>query len=919
MFNLKELLPRWLFVLLFVLNVVPVASLSVKDFTVHHLGKEEGALTQRVYTICQMDDGAIWWSAKCGVERYNGVAIKFYPMTLDSSAVAGQKVMLRKCGDRLFAHDNRGYIYLYNKVYDRLEQINDQFPKLYKDIQMYDFQVVGNVGWAVLDEGIYRIDIDDRDKAPTAVAKGLHTQCIIPADGQLYFGAMQGVYSLDKDGKSLRKLSSHNVESGYYDRQKGELWIGTFNEGVIVIDVKRGTEKSVPDIPNNPVRSILSYDNNTVLVGIDGKGVYSIERQTGYRAKLFADANGGIDGVLHGNGIYSMLRDMWGNIIIGSYSGGIDMLRPVGCTTAMFNHLYNNPQSLANDHVNCVFETTGGLLLMGTDNGLSIFDPQTSFWHHTLDGMVVLDIIKDRSSSDLLLATYGKGVYRMAVDGKASCLYSTSEGTLRTDYVFTIYIDRDGTLWMGCLNGPLVEKNSSGVRYYDIQYVEKVMQLPNGLIAVSTTHGIYTIDKRTGKTSRLDYQTRESEYTNMYVVDMFVDGRGRLWIATNGGGVYIYDLSGKGCQNINISHGLPSNCVTSIYADKQRRVWVATDQGLTFIDDKLHISNVNYCNGIEREYCDRAVVQLHNGQLLYGSTTGAIVINPKIIRSIDYKVKFNLVRIRPDSKSVLTDEEAMLLDKMLNERNIVLDYGSRTFELYYEGINIRNQYDVVYTYRVGSSNWSQPSDQQMIRFSNMEPGRHKVVLRCVSKSCGTVLDEITLTIVINEPWWNSWWMWIVYTLLVIAAFIALLQVYRLHNRYMRLSVQLAQTNNNGSIVSEHQSFADVNPEAETEQESAFVNLATTIIIDNITDADFTIDVLCKKMAMSRTLFYVKLKSLTGKSPQDFIRVIRLERAAALLRSGKSVGDAAALAGFDNPKYFSTVFKKYFGVSPSRFK
>ena len=71
--------------------------------------------------------------------------------------------------------------------------------------------------------------------------------------------------------------------------------------------------------------------------------------------------------------------------------------------------------------------------------------------------------------------------------------------------------------------------------------------------------------------------------------------------------------------------------------------------------------------------------------------------------------------------------------------------------------------------------------------------------------------------------------------------------------------------------------------------------------------------------MSRTLFYVKLKTYTGKSPQDFIRIIRLERSAVLLRNHRSVAEAAALTGFDNPKYFSTVFKKYFGVSPSKYQ
>ena len=102
------------------------------------------------------------------------------------------------------------------------------------------------------------------------------------------------------------------------------------------------------------------------------------------------------------------------------------------------------------------------------------------------------------------------------------------------------------------------------------------------------------------------------------------------------------------------------------------------------------------------------------------------------------------------------------------------------------------------------------------------------------------------------------------------------------------------------------------------ESQAFIEKVTRIVVENLSDTDFNIDRLCREMAMSRTLFYVKLKSYTGKSPQDFIRIIRLERASAMLRSGRNVTDVAALTGFDNPKYFSTVFKKYFGVSPSKY-
>ena len=86
-------------------------------------------------------------------------------------------------------------------------------------------------------------------------------------------------------------------------------------------------------------------------------------------------------------------------------------------------------------------------------------------------------------------------------------------------------------------------------------------------------------------------------------------------------------------------------------------------------------------------------------------------------------------------------------------------------------------------------------------------------------------------------------------------------------------------------------------------------------MDNL---EFDIDRLCRDMAMCRTLFHERLKALTGHTPQDFIRMIRLEQAATLLLQGVPVTDVSIRTGFVNSKYFSTLFKKYFGVQPSRY-
>ena len=76
--------------------------------------------------------------------------------------------------------------------------------------------------------------------------------------------------------------------------------------------------------------------------------------------------------------------------------------------------------------------------------------------------------------------------------------------------------------------------------------------------------------------------------------------------------------------------------------------------------------------------------------------------------------------------------------------------------------------------------------------------------------------------------------------------------------------------------------------------------------------DFTVDVLCSLLNMSRTSFYSKLKALTGQAPADFVRNIRLKEWKY------SVTEVAERTGFCDGKYFREVFKKYFNVSPSQY-
>ncbi len=88
---------------------------------------------------------------------------------------------------------------------------------------------------------------------------------------------------------------------------------------------------------------------------------------------------------------------------------------------------------------------------------------------------------------------------------------------------------------------------------------------------------------------------------------------------------------------------------------------------------------------------------------------------------------------------------------------------------------------------------------------------------------------------------------------------------------------------------------------------------------NLSDSDFSVEMLTKEVGISRAQLHRKMKEMTGLSTSEFIRNIRLEQAARLLREQKiNVTQVAYTVGFSNLAHFSTIFRKHFGVSPSEY-
>jgi AraC-like DNA-binding protein len=92
-----------------------------------------------------------------------------------------------------------------------------------------------------------------------------------------------------------------------------------------------------------------------------------------------------------------------------------------------------------------------------------------------------------------------------------------------------------------------------------------------------------------------------------------------------------------------------------------------------------------------------------------------------------------------------------------------------------------------------------------------------------------------------------------------------------------------------------------------------------VINKNLNNSDLSVDQIADDVGISRVHLHRKMKELTGQTPHDFIRNIRLKKAATLLSSGNmNISEVMYSCGFSNAASFSTVFKRMYGMSPREY-
>ena len=746
------------FHLAFSLNV-----LAVKFYSINSLF---GISTRVTNSVCKDDNGFIWASSKTGILRLTDTDYRIYQLPYETAGAIVVKLIYEH--SKLIAFTNNGQIFSYNTVSDRFELLID----LHKTINNEKFDVynllIDRSGdyWIALNNGLYKYHsgkltlIDEVLQERYSITWFDEQHLIITKPG--------GIWSLDiqslKNNRIYenKSISPFLPSSLFFDKTQNKIWIGTFSNGLFCYSFSSETLSPIlqSSFPKQPILVIEENSESTILVGIDGQGIWEMNKEDGQVLNIYKE-NVDDPYSLHGNGVYDIFYDRAKRVWICTISGGVSFYELASPLVNQVVHHSNDLNSLVNNDVNGIVEDHEGKIWFATNNGISCWDVKSDKWKNFYfnklkQAQVFLTLCED-DLGRIWAGSYSSGIY--VLDGKTGselAHYSRDDKELSSvsNYIFDIFKDSHGDLWIGGVNGKFIcylPKENKFKTYIEIP-ISSFAELSPNQILIGCSNTIKLLNKQTGEIKN---------FLSGYVVqDILVLGD-VVWVCTSGEGLLEYNYKDGTIKKYTTqTAGLPSNFINSIiYTDNN--LWIGTESGLCRFNPKdktaFTFSSIFPLSGIS--YNKSALFRLQDGQLVWGTNSGAIFFAPQSISEISSKGKIFFQDLTISGRSIRELPSFKLKTPVDSLQAINLKYSQNTISL--ELISIGNLSGSKFSWKLEGfdNDWIAPSGNRVITYTNIPSGEFTLKIKLYDSSLTNVLTERSIALKIVPPFWRTGWFW----------------------------------------------------------------------------------------------------------------------------------------------------------------
>ncbi len=443
--------------------------------------------------------------------------------------------------------------------------------------------------------------------------------------------------------------------------------------------------------------------------------------------------------------------------------------------------------------------------------------------------------------------------------------------------------------------------------------------------AVYSQNGAFLLNIKADTLAPLPAAKDIERYSDKYNC-MVLDQDNRLWVGTQNGLFRISGLKdwGTAARDSSCSRveGLANNCIRSLVVDSTGNLWAGTSCGLSRITPTV----VNY--GPEdsippASMMERAAMLTDDGRLVFAFTPAkAICFRPEWM-NIDQKAQPVVIT------AISIDGRTLSLEQLTQKLSFPHDQNYLTFR--FSALNYATPTHTHYRYRMAGleNNWQPYVDidgsSGSVEYRALQPETYTFEVQ-------TAIDDgewgptTQITITIRPPWWLTWWAKLTYCLIGLTILMTLMGYYLKRKRQKMERENDSRVNHLFELREEarHQ-FAEatnVDPRkiGVNSEEQELTERMLKAIETHMTDAEYGVDQLAQDVFMSRSALYQKLRNMLGISPADFIRNVRMKRAAQLLSETElTISEVADRVGYSTHKAFAANFKKMFGVLPSEYR
>lgn len=451
---------------------------------------------------------------------------------------------------------------------------------------------------------------------------------------------------------------------------------------------------------------------------------------------------------------------------------------------------------------------------------------------------------------------------------------------------------------------PLIGQNISEVAELPTIPTDIASDHDGNLYVTLGTEGLYCI---TPKGNVQPIEVPAEQYLSVSTAD-----DGTVWISTFEGNVYCYTPARRQVEHVALLSSPDGAAIRTIRTDGLGHVWTLSDQRVVEYAPQSHAFRIIRTNDTSDGASYFNTLEPLSPTRFCIAAAGAL-LEVESSRALNGK---GTAEVRPRLSSYLIGGQRHLVGKDMTILHLDPDEDNLTLHLTTLASATYSQ-DVRFAYRLDGddSDWLYlPDGTNTVILSRLSQGKHRLeVIATDHYGCWSQPVEVAV-IVRAAHWYQTWWAYLLY---IGIAVLLVLGLWRLERR-IRLLRRLIQRRHEVRLDEIEMRRDDIDA---LRRDDDLLHKAIAKTEEHLADPDYNVQRLSDDLGMSRITLYRRLQQITGVSPTDFIRDIRLKKAAQLLTQSPNatVADVARRVGFASPKHFSRCFREKFGMLPTDYR